>query len=326
MYLGEEYTATVMTKTLFRHSADEKAAYLRDFLRAINVNRIDLLVSHSSAVFPSLLILLNDSHNYEYLDSSGKAVQTSPHNNTTTYNKNKKNKNSNNTAGAKGQQVIEGSRYHIEIRALALFNPAGHRLPQSMKPTWFKCGSVRIYQNKLGRSIFQKFGSGFLTIVGVPVRVDNMDHVMLSATVMRNSECQRVVQQLNYLNQLKLPTLLVFSENDKLIEKDIFYEMTRFMGLNRNHFDIFNHQGEIERARKLPLTTDCASHLACAPVTLLTIIAPLSILSTYQPVVRMPACLNPSSGSVQNPPKRIGSASWCSRRAVIMPTPTMPVR
>lgn len=213
---------------------------MRDFLQAINVNRIDLLVSHSSAVFPSLLILLNNNLHYEYKKLNNNNDGDNDDGQT-------------NCADTNSEHVSQPeltSYHHIEIRALALFNPAGHRLPQSMKPAWFKCGSVRIYQNKFGRAFFQKFGSEFLTIVGVPVRVNNMDHVMLSATVMRNSECQRVVHQLNYLSQLKLPTLLVFSENDKLIEKDIFYEMTQFMGLNKNHFDIFDHQGRIEQARK----------------------------------------------------------------------------
>lgn len=349
-----EYTATVKTKVLFRHSADEKAAYLRDFLKAINVNKIDLLVSHSSAIFPTLLILLNannkaiakqkqqqnpqvqdqnqtapteqsesSSFRIEERDASISDTQQSDNgyddadkwqqeddeatedkfedakdeidnNNNHSNNNIDKNKISNNGhvqehsdhddhASNNKQQAAtstppaDGSKENgankkrevkrkgrklrskdvtvkfdqvIEIKAVALFNPAGHRLPKSMKPTWFKCGSVRIYQHKLGRSLFRKLGPAFLTVVGVPVRVDNMDNVMLSATVMRNSRCQRVVEQLEQLSQMKLPTLLVFSENDKLIEKEIFYEMSRFMKLDSKNFDIFNNDGDIELSRK----------------------------------------------------------------------------
>lgn len=412
-----EYIATVKTKVLFRHSADEKAAYLRDFLRAIHVNKIDLLVSHSSAIFPSLLILLNannkniptatrtreqqsqtntasncigttttqvtqqdpkqkqrdqdgfiaqqqlehsighcsvgeigtddstlvlvqdededtdanepkqqeqmagarhsagqlakcnqvasssssagsissgstlaaldkelldqdeanselDSNNNDTHDEPADRVtaesrldntnlsaaikeQVHPSNGGTNGNGAKSQAGSKAkgqlTSGAKGkksQDVIVQFDQPIEIKAVALFNPAGHRLPKSMKPTWFKCGSCRIYQHKLGRSLFRKLGPAFLTIVGVPVRVDNMDNVMLSATVMRNSKCHRVASQLEQLSEMKLPTLLVFSENDKLIEKEIFYEMTRYLKSEKANFDIFNNEGDVELSRK----------------------------------------------------------------------------
>lgn len=400
-----EYVATVKTKVLFRHSADEKAAYLRDFLQAIQVNKIDLLVSHSSAIFPTLLILLNANNeaiarqkrNEQQLSSAraDSASDNSKHSKTKVLqrqqnarhggnegdNKVEKNVIDKNTVGGsiggasrkelnfcnrsgagerkeddesgveeegeafedasdvfdsnnneksvkkgkemtplgnnnndhrqmkseekntsdpetetetneqqetkitKGQlvvalqngapsqpipvvnndvckqaktrrkkinrrtDVIVKFEQPIEIKAVALLNPAGHRLPKSMKPTWFKCGSVHVYQHKFGRSLFRKFGPAFLTVVGVPVRVDNMDNVMLSATVMRNSKCQRVSKQLEQLSEMKIPTLLVFSENDKLIEKEIFYEMTQFMKLDNRNFDIFNNDGDIELAR-----------------------------------------------------------------------------
>lgn len=136
----------------------------------------------------------------------------------------------------------------IDIKSLALFNPPGHRLPHSMKPTWFKCGSVKFYHRKVGRAVFKVLGPQFLRIVGSPVKVDNMDNVMLSATVMKNSRCKRVEEQLQYLSKLKLPTLLLFSENDKLIEKEIFYEMSNFLNADSTHFDYYDAEGNIERS------------------------------------------------------------------------------
>lgn len=325
-----EYAATVKTKVLFRHSADEKAAYLRDFLKGIQVNKIDLLISHSSAMFPTLLILLNSNQeaiarrqqqqkqkqkqqaddNQKHKDCRDHAISNNDNNNndhnckecsrqptaadTTTQEsslqttKTQQQTVANNRSAAKQQRkqlragrgrrrtkvssknsdggnkencaddvddadddddVIVKFDEPIEIKAVALFNPAGHRLPKSMKPEWFKCGSVRIYQHKLGRSLFGKLGPAFLTVVGVPVRVDNMDNVMLSATVMRNSRCHRVEEQLKRLAQMRLPTLLVFSENDKLIEKEIFYEMTQFMRLERKNFSVYEGENETQLAR-----------------------------------------------------------------------------
>lgn len=300
-----EYVATVKTKVLFRHSADEKAAYLRDFLKAIHVSKIDLLISHSSAMFPTLLILLNSNqeaiarqqqqqqHTCGNHKEGCDAIELSNSNNN---NNDNNNNDEDDVYSSKGKctecsrqsaikaTVVEAPKERlrhqkthkrrtkvssedgsaekestddvivkfdqpIEIKAVALFNPAGHRLPKSMKPTWFKCGSVRIYQHKLGRSLFGKLGPAFLTVVGVPVRVDNMDNVMLSATVMRNSRCHRVMDQLQRLAQLRMPTLLVFSENDKLIEKEIFYEMTQFMKLDRNNFNIYEGENEAQLSK-----------------------------------------------------------------------------
>ncbi|RWS00009.1 DUF1057 domain containing protein-like protein [Dinothrombium tinctorium] len=38
----------------FRHTSDEKTEFLKDFLKAIDVNEIDLVVSHSSGVYPAV--------------------------------------------------------------------------------------------------------------------------------------------------------------------------------------------------------------------------------------------------------------------------------
>ena len=48
---------------------------------------------------------------------------------------------------------------------------------------------------------------------------------------------------------MQIPTLLVFSENDKLIEKEIFYEMAEFMKLDQTKFDVFDDDGKIELAQ-----------------------------------------------------------------------------
>lgn len=264
-----EYMATVETGILFRHSGDEKAAYLRDFLQAIQVNRIDLLVSHSSAIYPSLLLLLNgeldststttqnsesesesdsqsdsDCNQNEQLDSE----QTNKYKYKQKQRQRKEQKRlERRRAQKRRQSAVEfDAQKPIEIKAIALLNPAGHRMPKSMKPAWFKCGAVHCYQQKLGRYWFRKLGPAFLTVVGVPVKVDNMDNVMLSATVMRNSKCRRVKSQLQLLSEKKIPTLFVFSENDKLIEKEIFYEMTQFLNVNKDSFDTFNDVGQLE--------------------------------------------------------------------------------
>jgi len=84
-----------------------------------------------------------------------------------------------------------------QINSFAFLNPGGHRRIQAMRPTWFTEGSVKVYQNKLGRTIFKTFGTTFLNITKtVTVKADNMHNVMLSATTMRYSGFRQVFIQI----------------------------------------------------------------------------------------------------------------------------------
>ncbi|KAG8190555.1 hypothetical protein JTE90_014035 [Oedothorax gibbosus] len=45
---------------VFRHTPEEKSQYIRDFLKALRVPRVDLLLCHSSALFPGLQLSLHN--------------------------------------------------------------------------------------------------------------------------------------------------------------------------------------------------------------------------------------------------------------------------
>ncbi|XP_054707890.1 uncharacterized protein LOC129217585 [Uloborus diversus] len=45
---------------IFRHSDEEKAEYISDFLKAIDIKQVNTLVCHSSAIYPGLLLCLKD--------------------------------------------------------------------------------------------------------------------------------------------------------------------------------------------------------------------------------------------------------------------------
>ncbi|XP_054712863.1 uncharacterized protein LOC129222385 [Uloborus diversus] len=46
---------------VFRHTPEEKSEYVKDFLSALNIPKIDLLICHSSAVFPGQLLCLENN-------------------------------------------------------------------------------------------------------------------------------------------------------------------------------------------------------------------------------------------------------------------------
>ncbi|KAH9522659.1 hypothetical protein DERF_006225 [Dermatophagoides farinae] len=159
---------------VFRHSAEEKFEYIKDFLRAINVN---------SSIYPTVRLLCDQTD--------------------------------------------------VQIKAVAFFNPVGHRRIQAMRPAWFTEGSVKIYQNKFGRTVYQIFGKGFIKATGtVTVRPDSMNNVMLSAQTMRYSNYKQLEKYLRKLKENQIPTLWVCGDNDRLVEKEIFYEMIEIMDGN----------------------------------------------------------------------------------------------
>jgi len=189
-----DYKATIRTQ-VFRHSAEEKAEFVKRFLETIKVEKVDLLVSHSSAIYPTLLL---------WKDTSAPC-----------------------------------------IKSIAFLNPAGHRRIKAMRPMWMTDGSVRVYQNKFGRFVFKVFGTTFLAIVGAPVRVDNMNSIMLSLTTMVYSKYKTFEAHLRDVRESGMPVLFVYSENDKLIEKEIFFEMAAKLGATDDNSAIYDPNGVV---------------------------------------------------------------------------------
>ena len=83
---------------------------------------------------------------------------------------------------------------NVDIKSVAFFNPAGHRRIMAMRPAWFTEGSVKVYQNKLGRMVFKIFGKSFIKATNtVTVKPKSMNNVILSAQTMRYSNYKEVL-------------------------------------------------------------------------------------------------------------------------------------
>lgn len=61
-----------------------------------------------------------------------------------------------------------------------------------MKPKIITSVFVRLYRNQICRTIVRTFGTSVLNVTGCPVRPDNMDNVILSATTMVYSQFKKV--------------------------------------------------------------------------------------------------------------------------------------
>ena len=185
------YSAIDRTK-YFRHSSHEKREYLKDFLKAIDIDRLDMLVTHSSAVFPALDMCINE---------------------------------------------------RFPVNSYTLINPAGHRKIIGMKPAWFIDNLIRFTLNPTGRAIFRKLGKYIFALKGVPVRTDSLDDVIHAGTVMFLSESERLSGFLETLRQQKPNLLYIYSENDKLVEKQIFYEMAQILDAKESQYSKYDAEG-----------------------------------------------------------------------------------
>lgn len=167
-----------------------------------------------------------------------------------------------------------------EIKSIAFLNPSGHRRIKAMRPKIVTSVAVRVYRNRLGRGICRTFGTTVLSITGCPVRPDNMDNVILSATTMVYSKFRHVSsllqlsvsllirkslprspfsrlrrhlqlrESLELLKSSGMPILMVLSGNDKLVDTEISYEMAEILGATEKSYSVYNQYSVIEKARE----------------------------------------------------------------------------
>lgn len=119
-----------------------------------------------------------------------------------------------------------------------------------MRPKIVTSVFVRVYQNTLGRGIVRTFGTTVLSITGCPVRPDNMDNVLLSATTMVYSKFRHLQRYLDEIREKGVPILMVLSENDKLVDTQISYEMANILGAKEDSYSVYNQYSVIEKERR----------------------------------------------------------------------------
>ncbi|XP_015784634.1 uncharacterized protein LOC107362135 isoform X2 [Tetranychus urticae] len=186
-----EYAAIDWSK-YFRHSTEEKTNFLHDFLRAIDVDRLDTVVSHSSGIYPSLSL---------YSDKK------------------------------------------FPIKSIVLISPGAHRRTAGMKPAWFTDNLVRFTLNPIGRTIYRKCYKYAFKLIKPKIEANNPDNVILAATVMHLSGWTRLPELLEVVRQQKPNLLYIFGDQDKLIEKEFFYEIAQILGAKDVHYTNYDGEG-----------------------------------------------------------------------------------
>ncbi|KAI1305774.1 hypothetical protein HDE_01133 [Halotydeus destructor] len=191
------YEATVNSKGLFRQTAEERTEYVKDFLKAVNVKDIDMVVAHSSATYPAVR--------------------------------------------------LREDKVNFKVKSLTLLNCPGHERMNVLKPAWFIDNYAKFYMNPSGRKIVRALAPFFLKFQtsSVETNMDNLEERMLSTTVMMNSGNHTLPGQLRQLRKENVPLLFVFSDNDRLIQKKMFYDMCEILEAKGDHIRRYDSDGKL---------------------------------------------------------------------------------
>ncbi|KAF8796511.1 hypothetical protein HNY73_000878 [Argiope bruennichi] len=182
--------------TKFRHTPEEKAEFVRDFLRALRVPSVDLILCHSSALFPGLhLSLENKSISVNSLALINPTGLDIPSSGTAEH------------TDELCSEVPETSEFCFAVPICTKiecihFNPLGYKLTETVGRRLAKKPELK------GGSFEEHFFSAF--------------------TLLHSSIPEQVVPFQALLNQ-NFPVLLAFSYNDKLISKKTSYKMAEMM-------------------------------------------------------------------------------------------------
>ena len=186
---------------MYIQAVEEKAIYLNDFLKKIEVNNVDMVLVHSGGVFPPLYLW--------------HALHDMPDNRLK------------------------------QVKSFVFFNPAGPRTIKAMRPTWFTNSLAKICRTAYGRKFLRSNAAKrIMQLIGAPVKLDNIDNMLSSIMTMKHSKQHLLDDQLRAIDDQKLPVFFLFSEDDRLIEKEIFYECLERLNVDKK--DVVRYNADIE--------------------------------------------------------------------------------
>ncbi|XP_054722145.1 uncharacterized protein LOC129231795 [Uloborus diversus] len=185
---------------LFRHTVEEKAQVFKDFLKALQISKLDCIIAHSSAIYPALRLILDPE---------------------------------------------------LEVKADVFFNTGGHTNTVTMKPYAVVWLYSYLYLHPVGRRFVQKTGKFIMRyILRSPIKDDDFDGIMLLAITMVFARVWEAEQQFQEIAKRKIPTLYFFSEDDKVVERELSYKVVELLNAHQENISFYDKYGELERPGK----------------------------------------------------------------------------
>lgn len=114
-----------------------------------------------------------------------------------------------------------------------------------MRPKWFTKSFGDFYCTNLGRKLLRFTGPKIFKLAGVNMKLDNIDNLFLACVTMNNTKEHFLDDHFKLINQKQLPVFYLFSEDDRLIEKEIFYECLESLNLDKKDLVFYNKDTEL---------------------------------------------------------------------------------
>lgn len=211
-----DYNATYQYS--FRHSPRERLDFLLEFFRAIKVNKIDMLIGHSGAVYTM----------FELLEHSLSEDLT--------------------------KWATTSRDFRVELKSLGLFSTPSHSLPRNLAVTPFRLFSLKLFDYALLRPLILVSISWWVKLQGIKNRVDRnkIEDLLIAASTVGYSEHNKMAARLDLLKRHQIPALLVYGTSDRLINISKFEELQKDLGVtDQASVKSYRSDGTLERDRSL---------------------------------------------------------------------------
>lgn len=128
---------------------------------------------------------------------------------------------------------------NIDVRSLCLLSNPG--------PKWFRKSVLRktsMLVNISRIAWIRNYLSHIWSLkmsrrMGIRNQIDRYEDLILLLCTYLHSDTETVERRLHQLKDQRLPTLAIFSSNDKLFSEDIFYDLYHILGVNYHDFDVY---------------------------------------------------------------------------------------
>lgn len=134
-----------------------------------------------------------------------------------------------------------------EIKSFAFFSPPGSRRIKAMRPKWFTQSVGDFYCTEYGRKMLRFTGAKIFKLAGVQLKLDNIDNLLIACVTMNNTKEHLLDDHLRLIDKKKIPVFYSFSEDDRLIEKEIFYECLESLNLDKKDLVRYNAETELSQ-------------------------------------------------------------------------------
>lgn len=135
----------------------------------------------------------------------------------------------------------------LKVKSQVFFNTGGHKKTVTMKPYWV----VYVWAHMFLLPSLRKFAltsAKFMMkyVMRTPIKDDDVRGIILLATTMVFSEYWKTKEQFQEVARKQVPTLLCFSEDDKVVERDLTYEVISLLGASKENISFYDSEGKVK--------------------------------------------------------------------------------